>query len=203
MDSIQIFEYNFSKAKNLLELTKIHEIKNKIDEFIEKRPRPLGLEPPLFGLFDSIREYLKTPLDNYMNIVSKTCYEQSVVAGVTALETYLRDKFCEEKGIDEYVGRSFQNVNFIEEKFREIDIEIFESEEVKRRLNHVLQIRHVIVHKAGIIDEKACNNAGWDNKLVGKHISRFLNYDIVKEILDFIERFVKDLETKSIKGGIF
>lgn len=201
IDILQIFDYNIMKAKNLLELTKVYEIKQNIDKFINERPRVLSMEL-LVGVLDSIREFIRTPIENYMRLVNETCYEQAVVSAVTALETYLRDKYCEEKGIDEYVGRSFQNVDFIEEKFIESGVNIFSSVEEKNKLNHIFQIRHIIVHKAGIIDQKSCENANWNQKLIGKSIRRYLDYNAVKEIIESVETFVKDVEKRTIQGAL-
>ncbi len=57
------------------------------------------------------------------------------------------------------------------------------GETTEQELNKVLQMRHIIVHRAGIIDEKACDAAGWDKGAIGNNIKRFLDYNKVINVI--------------------
>jgi hypothetical protein len=70
------------------------------------------------------------------------------------------------------------------------------NEEFRRKLQEILQTRHVIVHNGGIIDEKAVKRVEkWNESMINKEIE--LHSDIVEGYLETIEKFAKQVHEKT------
>lgn len=127
--------------------------------------------------------------------------EASIVMAVTAFETYLRDKYAEKKQLsddDKSKLRSFMHLENVKKRYEELGLKnLIDDETTEQKLKAVLQMRHVIVHKAGIIDGKACKMAGWDMGAIGNNIKKFLDYATTTNAISAIEDFIRDLDEKT------
>lgn len=92
---------------------------------------------------------------------------------MSTLEAYLRTVYHELMPKDEE-RHHFLNVKELKEVFSKalLKKDIFEGRRLLEfRINEIFVKRHVIVHRAGEIDQKACSDAGWNRDLAGKQLS--------------------------------
>ena len=196
IDPMEVFQYNIKKAKWVRELLVTLEkgpelARNVVDSLVNVFP---GMKP----LVEGLSPHVKDPIDSYLNELKSTLLELSIVSCVTALETYLRDRYCIETESSEDEAPSFQKIDNIRMALEKFDCIELLDDNVERKLKSLLQARHLIIHQAGRIDEKACLRAGWSTKLIGKNIRSSINYKNTGEYLQLIEKLVDEIEKKVI-----
>lgn len=198
-EPFRAFKKNMEKARTVLMLTRAKEFKavlekvgfgEQIRQIIRSRPRLI----PLFkNVADSMVESFEAQIEPIIQEKVMELYElalpQILVFMISCLEAYLKDNYSLHSG---HNVKSLLNVRTISETYgRLIHGDIFNGdEELRKDLQEVLQTRHVIVHKGGIIDEEACEKAErWDQSMVNKEIK--LNSSIVEGYLEIVEKFGK------------
>ncbi len=202
-DVLDAFEYNIQKAKDLADAVDMIERGKGTGEWLYQSAEGLAKSLPLSEVIESIAPFtgrIESGLNECIDRVERSGLEASIVMTVTAFETYLRDKYVEKKQPsedDKSKLRSFMNLEYVKERYEEVDIKDLIDKTTEQKLKKILQMRHVIVHKAGIIDEKACKMAGWDKSAIGNNIKKFLNYDTTTNAISVIEDFVRDLDGKT------
>ena len=140
-----IFQYNFGKSIGLLNLLKMkHSIRNLVDEF------------PCPPIFIEMKNQMIKLIDNGTIITDTGLYEQCIVTSMTAMEVYLTDVFNEIPKIKPPNGNpSFQNMTLANNTFNSCcNLEIFKDIQIQIDLSFLMEIRHIIIHNGGEIDQK-------------------------------------------------
>jgi len=198
-EPFRTFEKNMEKARTVLMLTRAKEFKTVLEkiEFGERIRQIIRNRPRLIPLFesvtDSIVESFEAQIEPIIQEKVMELYElalpQILVFLISCLEAYLKDNYSLHSG---HSVKNLLNVGTISKSYgRLIHGDIFNGDEgLRRDLQEILQTRHVIVHKGGIIDEEACEKTErWNESMVNKEIK--LNSGIVEDYLKIVEKFGK------------
>lgn len=224
IDVYKNFEYNIEKARCLLDLVILKKFRDKVfDGVIEKwvddtrlRLRQtfpvLNNMPILTGTVDSIIEIFRSTVrpivDKHLDINAQTFQQQAIVIAVTSLESYLRDRYIIEKNkekSDDEIEREivdwkapFQRPDKIEEWYGELGIyDVLGVTGKKEEIVRIMLIRHIIVHRAGIINTQLCDKFGLSKRdWVGKNIQDYFekNPNLVHQQIEHIKEFVEYLD---------
>ena len=206
-NTFENFKINIEKARRLKELV---DLKNTLRDNVSFLVGLLPPDPPrLHGLPPGPKSYyfdtLKSSLDNYVKLTDEICYEQSLTFAVTSMEAYLRDKYIE-MNTKEDMQYNFQRADKIKEAFEKIGVNVFPDDNIRKDIGFILQLRHVIVHRAGIIDDEFCRNCDrfnlWDNTFTsnkndykpGTKLNQLLNKDYIERVHGIITQFVDNIE---------
>lgn len=180
---------NLNTARTFVELAGLKEIREKI-----RGMRPLAIiRDTIFPL----RRILKDTADKLYEVG----LPQVLVFVVSCLEAYLKESYQMLKGelLTAEEERVFLRLERVRELFSEIlKADVLEGdEELFRRAQVVIEKRHIIVHRAGIIDQKAYDvfrEAGIYEGEVGSKLR--LSADKVKQDIDVVEAFARKIEMK-------
>ena len=181
------FEENISKARELIRLASLKELMLEIDAALMplKRARLLPEIRP-FGILPS-PEDIRMTIKDTTDKIYEVGLPQILVYAVSCLEAFLKDQYCMINPSDKRV-HIFLKAETIRKIYSAIlRVDIFGGDEdLLNKLNSVFQKRHVIVHKAGVIDEKSCKECGWDTKRLGMRLR--LDSDSVNQDIDVLEQ---------------
>jgi len=193
-EPFQEFKENIHKARELIRLAELKEITILIDNKVLEPLKALGITrfpppplPPLPG-FPSPEE-----LHNLIRETTNKIYEvglpQVLVFAVSCLEAYLKDQYRllnpTDPKRDKYNFLRAELVRKVYSAVLKRDV-LKGNDPLERAIREIVIKRHVIVHRACIIDEKACLD-GLERKLVGTKLP--LSSKVVGEDLDKIELF--------------
>jgi len=210
-NALKNFKINIEKARRLKELVDLK------DSLRDKVSFLVGLLPPdppqLPGLPSGPKSYyfgtLKPSLDDYVKLTDEVCYEQSLVFAVTSMEAYLQDKYSELNPGDN-TPYNFQRADKIKEAFEKVGVNVFSNDNKRKDIGFILQLRHVIVHRAGIIDnelnQKCTKFNLWGNTFthdlnhykVGTKTNQLLNKEYVENVHGVIKQFVEGIENNKV-----
>jgi hypothetical protein len=187
------------RVRTVLLLTRAREFKavlektgfgERIRQIIRNRPRLiLSFENAIDSLADSFEAQIEPIIQEKVMELYELALPQILVFMVSCLEAYLKDNYslCSRHSV-----KNLLNVETIRKSYgRLIHGDIFNGdEELGSDLQEILQTRHVIVHRNGIIDEEACEKVErWNKSMVNKEIK--LNTSIVEGYLKTVEKFGK------------
>ncbi|MFA4957564.1 MAG: hypothetical protein WC556_11415 [Candidatus Methanoperedens sp.] len=235
------FEYTIEKARCLLDLLVLKKFRDEIvngadENFVDevreglKNNFPLLQGPPIIlpGLniqsptvvidfiINIFRKTIKPQIDKHLDINTQTFQQQAVVIAVTALESYLRDRYI----IEKYKNKSNEEIEkrilefkkvcqspeFITKMYKELGIEdVLNLTGNKENIIKIIQIRHIIVHRGGEINVQLCDKLGIPKReWLGKNIQDFFENDVdfVNESINRIENFVKQLDKTKLSGRV-
>ncbi len=191
------FVQNISKARELIGLASFKEVMLQVDGLIELLKK-VGLLPLLrpFGILPSPEDF-RTLIKQTSDNIYQVGLPQVLAYCVSCLEAYLKDQYCMINPFDNG-QHNFQNVESIRETYgRVLKTDVFRGDEsLASNLNSAFQRRHVIVHKARVIDEDACERAGWRLELVGTELQ--LDSTSVSSDIDVIEKFATGIYNKCV-----
>ena len=178
------FEANMNSAKLFTQLADLKELRG-----ILRSLRPMAIIRDSWG---PARQTIKGTLDK----VYEVGLPQTVVFVVTCFEYCLKEAYRRLKGSDltNKQEKSFLQpdvVRLLYGKILKKDV-LDGDEKLVRRVEAVIQERHVIVHCAGILDETACSTfekAGLDRGVVNSELE--LSPEIVSEDIEYVKTFVK------------
>jgi hypothetical protein len=205
-DVLDAFEYNIQKAKDLADAVDMIERGKGVGEGLYQSAEDLVKHiPHLLEVIEStspITGRIESGFNECIDRLQRSGLEASIVMAVTAFETYLRDKYVEKKQLsddDKSKLGSFMYLGNVKKRYEELGLKNLIGETTEQKLKTVLQMRHVIVHKAGIIDGKACKTAGWNRGAIGNNIKKFLDYATTTDAISVIEDFIRDLDEKTTR----
>lgn len=114
----------------------------------------------------NIKGQLIQKLDDATIITDIGLYQQCIVTSMTAMEVYLSDVFeLLPKKSQTTKSRSFQNMSSVENAYKQYcDIDLFNDVKTKIDLSFLMEVRHEIIHKGGIIDQKFIDNCSGNKK---------------------------------------
>ncbi len=160
---------------------------------------------------------VKPIVDRHLDINAQTFQQQAIVVGVTALESYLRDRYIVEKYKNEQQAeiekriyewkKPFQNPEFITETYKEelgID-DVLNLTDHKEDIIKIMLVRHIIVHRSGEINVQLCDKLGTSKKdWLGKNIQSYLdqNANFVRESIQLIDNLVKQVDKTKLDRGV-
>lgn len=190
------------------------EIKSPIRVLLDLRIKSPSGVVDLF--IDTFRKTIKPQIDNHLNINTQTFQQQAVVIAVTALESYLRDRYIIEKYNNEpyeeiekrilECKKSFQNPKLITNLYKKMGIEdVLNLTGHKENIIKIIEVRHTIVHRGGKINDKLCDKLGISKKeWSGKNIQDFFeqNANFVTEGINSIENLVKQLDKTKLDDWV-
>jgi len=218
------FEYNIEKARFLLDLVILKKFRDEVfdgvietwvdDVRIRLRKNSPILEnlPLLTGAVDTIidifRSTVRPIIDRHIDINTQTFQQQTMVIAVTALESYLRDRYIFEKyknkGNKEierqiYEAKTvFQREDVITNRYNELSVkDVLNLTKQKEEIFNIMLIRHIIVHRAGEINAQFCDRMNISKRMwFGKNMQEFLeqNNDLVPNSISLVEDFVRQLD---------
>ena len=173
--------------------------------------------PSDVGVFiiDTFRKSIKPQLDEHLDTNSQTFQQQAVVIAVTALESYLRDRYIIEKHKNESHEerekrilewkKPFQNLNFITNVYEDLGVEdVLNLTKQKDKIIKMMMVRHIIVHRGGEINIQLCDKLGISKKdWRGKNIQDFFeqNVNFVNDGINLIVNLVKQLDKTKLDEG--
>ena len=183
-DAFKFFKKNISDSKLTLKLLRLDELWGDIQSI---RPRPqIGLMP--------IRRKLKERSERIYELV----LPQIIVFGISSLDAFLKEKYKQKIGREYKEGKgAFQKADTIRKEFGKcIKGDIFAGDEnLKGDLQKVFNKRHVIAHRAGVIDSEYCEKNGLKEELwMGMKLP--LKSKDVENDLATIEKFGEIANTK-------
>ena len=226
IDVYKNFRYNIEKAECLLDLLILKEFRDEVfDGVIEGgvddvriglrqmfpalNNMPL-LTAPIDGPIEIFRSTVKPVVDRHLDINAQTFQQQAVVIAVTALESYLRDRYILEKNKgkpDDEIEKEiadwktpFQRPDIIKKLYEELGIDnVLSLTEQKEEIIRIMLIRHIIVHRAGEINIQFCDKFGiskrdWLEKNIQDYFEK--NPNIVPRYIELIKKFVEQVEFK-------
>lgn len=201
-DILDAFEYNIQKAKDLADAVDMIERGKGTGEWLYQSAESLtkSLPPEVIEFVALFTGRIESGFNGCIDRLQRSGLEASIVMAITAFETYLRDKYAEKKQLsddDKSKLGSFMYLKNVKKRYEELGLKNLIGETTEQKLNMVLQMRHVIVHKAGIIDGQACKIAGWDRGAIGNNIKKFLDYATTTDAISVIEDFIRDLDEKT------
>lgn len=201
------FKINIEKAERLKVLV---DLKNSIRENVSTLVELLPPDLP-FSLIPGPKNYyfktLKPLLDDYAILTDEICYEQSLTFSVTSLEAYLKDKYSELNPADN-TQYNFQRVDKINEAFGKVGKNAFPSDNLRKDIGFILQIRHAIIHSAGEIGDEFNKNCAkfdfWDNSFTdnrgdyrpGTKMNLLINKEYIEKVHKIIKQFVSNIENE-------
>lgn len=206
-DILYAFGYNIQKAKDLADAVDMMGRGKGVGEGLYQFTEDIAKSTLPNIVVESaapITDRLEYGFNECMDRLQGSVLEASIVMTVTAFETYMRDKYAEKKQLndgDKSLLRSFMALKYVKERYEELGFRDLIDETTEQELKKILQMRHIIVHRSGIIDKKACEAAGWDKDVIGNNIKKFLDYNTATNAISVIDRFVRDLDEK-ITGHI-
>lgn len=191
-----VFLKNMTLARDFLDLAELKEFRTKLREI-----RPLAILRDEYG---PIRELIKS----YSNNLYKVGLPQTIVFAVSCLETFLRKSYEILKGqpFSDDKRPNFLNLQKVREYYGELIKRdpLNRDEDLLIKVDAVIEKRNIIVHRAGIIDERAYKKFEKANICEGKVGDELkLDVDKVKQDISFLEKFakviyenIKDVEKK-------
>lgn len=179
-----IFQTNMDSAKFFTQLADLKELRR-----ILRGLRPIAIIRDTHG---PIRQIVKDALDKAYEVG----LPQIVVFVVTCFEYCLKESYRRLKDSDltNEQEKSFLQPNVIRELYGKIlkkDV-LDGDDKLVKRVEVVIQERHVIVHRAGIIDEKAYSafrEAGLNRGVVGSKLE--LSPESVREDIEYVQTFLR------------
>jgi hypothetical protein len=192
-EAYNVFLQNISISGDFLALLEFKEIRGQIREV-----RPLAILRDELG---PARKMLKEHLD----MLYKVGLPQTVVFVVSCFEDFLKSEYRFLKGqhITEKEELSFLQPQKVRDLFGEIlKVDLLNGDEVLlKKVSATIQKRHIIVHRAGLIDKKAYGvfmDAQFEEGKVGDKL--ILNVDKVKQEIEYLGKFSK-MVMDSLKKG--
>ena len=203
-DVLDAFEYKIQKAKDLADAVNMIEYGKGVGERVYQVAgdvaKSIPFLPEVIAFAAPVTSQIESESNEYIDQLQRSGLAASIVMAVTAFETYLRDKYVEKKQLsddDKSKLGSFMYLENVKKRYEELGLKNLIGETTEQELNEVLQTRHIIVHRAGIIDEKACDAAGWGKGAIGNNIKMSLDYNKVINEISIIGRFIRDLDGKT------
>jgi len=197
--SLRDFEENILKAKEFIGLATLKEITKLVDNISEelenRRILPILPRVGILPSFKEIRGVLKETTDK----IYEVGLPQVLVYAVSCLEAFLKDLYVlQAQSNVEILERFPEDAYRIRQEFSKIikGDALNGDNTLAYNMQAVFQKRHVIVHKAGIIDEKSCEKALWEKSLVGTKLK--LTSTIVNEDIETINKFAHTIYFKLI-----
>lgn len=87
----------------------------------------------------------------------------------------------------------FQSVEYIQKEYKKaFDFDPFDDTELKE-LRKIFAIRHLIIHRAGIVDHKFIRDTGLDYKIGESFI---ISLDEILDMINFMEKTIIELDQK-------
>lgn len=113
-----------------------------------------------------IKNQIVKSVDDRTIITDIGLYQQCIVSSMTALEVYLLDVFdIIPKGATQIKKISVQNLQAAEDNYKQYcGLALFDDIQTKIDLSFLMEVRHVIVHAGGIIDQKFIDNCSGNKK---------------------------------------
>lgn len=183
-DAFYFFKKNMDDARQTLRLLRLDEVWEDIQSM-----RPLSRFRPM-----PIRKLLKERSEKVYELV----LPQIIVFGVASLDAFLKMKYeqlsrfkqiAEDEGKRRNEKTIFQETGRIRNKFGElVKKDIFRGDEkLKEDLQKVFGKRHVIAHRAGVIDDDYCEKHKLDKSWINRKLP--LDVETVENDLTTIEKF--------------
>ena len=209
---IQNFEFNILKAK-VLHATS-HELDTIWPKVVEKMPKSdKNLADIGFALYYVYAEQALVSAVSASEVYFKDTLAYAIQNDKRLLNRFL-DKEIKVKRIleidmdlSENIGMlivekmNFQNLDNVQNEYKKLfGFEPFTNEELNE-LKKIFAIRHVIVHKSGIVDHLFISKTGLDYK-VGNRL--FFERDKILQMIEFIEEIVTKVDSilnKKLSSG--
>ena len=196
------FDYTIEKADRRVRLVELKDatrqsVQLQVDSFPDVFP---GAPGKLF-----YAQVIGEPLDEFFSLTDEGILEQAISMSMTAWETFLRDLY-ESLAMKETRPAEFQRLKVALNRLAVVDVKPTISPQLMKNISFIIQRRHIIVHKSGLVDKRFiqnCDNEGlWDSTHASPQMEYVRNsrpididqVDKVQSMLDSVTRFVDVVE---------
>lgn len=193
------FDYVFNKATSLLILRGIGELRGPIQKLPRHIPLPRALtivtNIPLPKPITDLLIKLKEKVGEWANVVDNSLNEMILVQCVTALEVYLEEVYQVRRGEPWGRKRKLENAAALVDWSGLTGLDPFKGQSWVE-LQSVFQMRHVIIHKGGIIDQQALDQGLGTTAVVGQPMTDYLTLVIITAVLGKVSMVVSSVEAQ-------